>query len=214
MEKTIDNILIITSYVEGTLEEIKNLIKQIDYDYVICADAGYKIAEKIGIKSDLVVGDFDSSNGDKPKETETIVVPVEKDDTDLQLALKIAQEKNAKKVVIIGGIGGRVDHTFGNVQNMVHYSEEGMEIIMVDPFQSITVQRPGTRIYKGNKNTKFSVFAHSPEVTGITYKGAYYPLTNHTITNSFPLGISNEFVSDKIKVTIKTGTLIVVRTML
>lgn len=206
--------MIITSYVEGTDEEIKQLIKSIDYDFLICADGGYDIAKTAGIVPDLVVGDFDSSACQKPKDIETVVVPVEKDDTDLQLALSIAVEKKAMEVTVIGGIGGRVDHTFGNVQNIVHYSEDGMDILMIDPRQSITVQRAGTRTYYGDKNTKFSVFAHSEKVTGITYKGAYYPLTDHTIYNTFPLGISNEFVDDAIEVTIKTGTLIVVRTVL
>ena len=214
MEKNLEKVMIITSYVEGSTDEIKNLINQVDYDYVICADAGYKIAEKVGIKPDLVVGDFDSSCGEKPTDAEIVVVPVEKDDTDLQLALSIAQDRGAKYITIIGGIGGRVDHTFGNVQTMVHFSQENIEILMIDPYQSITIQHPGTRVYKGNKQTKFSVFAHTPEVTGITYEGAYYPLTNHTITNTFPLGISNEFLADEIKVTIKTETLIVVRTIL
>lgn len=206
--------MIITSYVEGSIEEIKNLIDSIDYQYVICADGGYDIAKKVDIIPDLIVGDFDSSNFKIPDDIKTVIVPVEKDDTDLQLALSIAKEKGAKYITVIGGIGGRVDHTFGNVQNIVHYSEDGTDIIMLDPFQSITVQRPGTKVYRGDKNTKFSVFAHSAEVTGITYKGAYYPLDNHTITNSFPLGISNEFLDTEIEVTTKSGILIIVRTLL
>lgn len=206
--------MIITSYVEGSVKEIKKLIDSIDYQYVICADGGYDIAKKVDIIPDLIVGDFDSSNFKIPDDIKTVIVPVEKDDTDLQLALSIAKEKGAKSITVIGGIGGRVDHTFGNVQNIVHYSEDGTDIIMLDPFQSITVQRPGTKVYRGDKNTKFSVFAHSAEVTGITYKGAYYPLDNHTITNSFPLGISNEFLDTEIEVTTKSGILIVVRTLL
>lgn len=206
--------MIITSYVEGSVKEIKKLIDSIDYQYVICADGGYDIAKKVDIIPDLIVGDFDSSNFKIPNDIKTVIVPVEKDDTDLQLALSIAKEKGAKHITVIGGIGGRVDHTFGNVQNIVHYSEDGTDIIMLDPFQSITVQRPGTKVYRGDKNTKFSVFAHSAEVTGITYKGAYYPLDNHTITNSFPLGISNEFLDTEIEVTTKSGILIIVRTLL
>lgn len=208
------NILIVTSYIEGSIEQLQNLINSHSWDFIICADGGYEIAEKLNMPIDLVVGDFDSSGGIVPQHLKTIVVPVEKDDTDLQLALKLAVEKKPEKITILGGIGGRVDHTIGNIQNIVYYSSFVPYITLVDPFQSITVQRPGTRIYKGNKNTKFSAFAFTEKVTGVTYKGAYYPLENHTLDQNFPLGISNEFLKDEIEVTTKSGILIIVRTTL
>lgn len=207
-------ILIITSYIEGSIDEIDNLLRSISWDYLICADGGYKIAEQLDLKIDLVVGDFDSSNGIVPEHLKTIVAPVEKDDTDLQLALKKAVEKKPEAIYILGGIGGRVDHTIGNIQNIVNFSKLVNEITLIDPFQSITVQYPGTRKYKGNKNTKFSAFAFTEQVTGVTYKGAYYPLTDYTLDYHVPLGVSNEFVDDEIEVTTKSGILIVVRTTL
>ena len=139
---------------------------------------------------------------------------VEKDDTDLQLALKIAIEKGAEEILIIGGIGGRVDHTIGNIQNIVHYSTSGPRIEILDPNQSITVHHPGTYTYRGKEGMTFSAFAYTPEVTGVTYHGAYYPLDNHTLTNTFPLGISNHFLGEEITVTTKSGILIIVRTLL
>lgn len=206
-------IMIITSYIEGDEQQINKLISETAADYIICADGGLKYAKKAGIAPNLAVGDFDSL-GTIPTEVSVVKVPVEKDDTDLQLALDIAIEKGAEEITIIGGIGGRVDHTIGNIQNIVHYSTDGTDIIICDPNQSITVQRPGTKTYKGCQNMKFSAFAHTPKVTGLTYQGAYYPLTNHTLTNDFPLGISNEFAEDEITVTFKSGILIIVRTML
>ncbi|MEE1038664.1 MAG: thiamine diphosphokinase [Eubacterium sp.] len=207
-------IMIITSYIEGDKEEINSLIKNTDCDYIICADGGYDYAMKAHITPDLLVGDFDSSKTTLPDDIETIVVPVEKDDTDLQLALKIAIEKGAEEILIIGGIGGRVDHTIGNIQNIVHYSTSGPRIEILDPNQSITVHHPGTYTYRGKEGMTFSAFAYTPEVTGVTYHGAYYPLDNHTLTNTFPLGISNHFLGEEITVTTKSGILIIVRTLL
>ncbi len=206
--------MIITSYIEGTREKIKTLIESIDYDFLICADGGYDIARNYDLKVDLVVGDFDSSKMQIPSNIETVLVPIEKDDTDLRLALSIASMKNPQEIFILGGIGGRVDHTIGNIQNMVQYSKNNLSIEMLDPYQSICIQYPGKKVYCGNKNTKFSVFAYSQKVTGLSYTGAYYPLENHTLTNRFPLGISNEFVDDEIEVSIDSGILVVVRTIL
>lgn len=211
--------MIITSYIEGDIEEIKDLIVNMERDFCICADGGYDYALLSGITPDLVVGDFDSSDKkfediNFEKSTETILVPVEKDDTDLQLALKLAIERGSTEIAVVGGIGGRVDHTIGNIQNLVHYSREDIEIYLVDPNQYLTVHHPGQRTYSGEKGQTFSAFAFTPEVTGVTYEGAYYPLENHTLTNTFPLGISNHFVDEKITVTTKEGILIVVTTKL
>lgn len=206
--------MIVTSYVEGSIEQIHDLIENTEYDYVICADAGYIIAEKLGLHIDVVAGDFDSSDGNVPEHLNTMIVPVEKDDTDLQLALKLACEKNPDEIIILGGIGGRLDHTIGNIQNIVNYSDASRTITMIDPFQSITVQYPGRRTYRKRGDCRFSAFSFTPEVTGVTYEGAYYPLDDHTLTCTYPLGVSNEFLEDEITVTTESGIMLVVITSL
>ena len=105
MEKK--KIMIITSYIEGEKDKIDELIRDTAADFIICADGGVVYAERAGITPDLIVGDFDSL-GHAPKGDNVIKVPVEKDDTDLQLALSLAIENHAKEITIIGGIGGRL----------------------------------------------------------------------------------------------------------
>ncbi len=205
--------MIITSYIEGEKSKILNLIQETTCDFVICADGGLKFAREAKISVDLTVGDFDSL-GKAPTDTNIVQVPVEKDDTDLKLALDIATDKNPNKIFIIGGIGGRLDHTIGNIQSLVHYTKRGFDIVMLDPNQSICVQLPGTKTYTGNPQTKLSAFAFSDVVTNLSINGGYYPLSNRDINNEFPLCISNEFLENEITISFDSGILLVVRTTL
>ena len=83
-------------------------------DFYICCDSGLKHREGLGIAPDLIVGDFDSYENPH-LEAETIVLPCEKDDTDTVFAVKEALERGFQDFLLIGVIGGRLDHTLGNV---------------------------------------------------------------------------------------------------
>ena len=94
--------------------ELEYMEKYFDNSYIICADSGYRKCEKLGIKPDLVIGDFDSS--DKPNfDCETIALDVRKDDTDTFFCVKTAVKKGFDEIVILGGIGSRLDHTYSNI---------------------------------------------------------------------------------------------------
>ena len=84
--------------------------------FVIAADAGIEKLNKAGIVPDLIIGDFDSL-GARPSGENVRIFPVEKDDTDTMLCLKHAIGQGANDVTILGGIGGRLDHTFANIQS-------------------------------------------------------------------------------------------------
>ncbi|MDD6919819.1 MAG: thiamine diphosphokinase [Eubacteriales bacterium] len=205
---------IITSYIEGNENEILKLLSNAKNTYIICADGGYEFALKANIVPNLIVGDFDSLNTNLPTSVDIIKVPTEKDDTDLQLALKICLKKNITNVDIIGGIGGRVDHTIGNIQNLVHYTLQGININMFDTRQIITIQLPSTKKYHKKSNYQFSLFAHSEFAEGVTITGGHYSLNNDTINNSFPIGISNQFEEDYIEVSFESGILVIVMSSL
>lgn len=89
-------------------------------DLAIAADAGYETAVALGERVDVLLGDFDSLAG-RPEDllrdtaTEIIRVPTEKDDTDTQLAVEEAIRRGAEEIIIIGGLGGRLDHTLSTL---------------------------------------------------------------------------------------------------
>ena len=85
-----------------------------DIVFVLCADGGWQLARQAGVRPDLVIGDFDSS--DQPGEGPVERYPVEKDDTDTMLCLKKGLSMGFDDFLVVGGFGGRIDHTVGNLQ--------------------------------------------------------------------------------------------------
>ena len=77
-------------------------------DCLIAADGGVRHAQRLGLTPDAILGDFDSL-GYVPESANTIIHPVEKDDTDTLLAVKKGFEMGYKDFRIFGCIGGRLD---------------------------------------------------------------------------------------------------------
>ena len=84
-------------------------------DYVIAADLGFDSLMAYGVNPDLAVGDFDSL-GHRPNHPNVIQLPAEKDDTDMVYALRKGLELGYRRFVMLGGVGGRLEHTLGNLQ--------------------------------------------------------------------------------------------------
>lgn len=202
--------VIITSFIEGILN-IKALIDS--ENYVICTDGGYDIAVSQGIQPHLLLGDFDSIRSPLPENIEIKRFKPEKDYTDLDLAMRLACERGYDELLILGGIGGRLDHTIANLQLLSHYDSCFKSLVMMDgrnkcfiidskKFSKIVIQK--------ERNCYLSLFSLSEKATGICIDGAKYPLKNHTLTRTFPLGVSNEFTEKNTVVSITDGTLLAV----
>src|SRR5690606_5818838 len=97
----------------------KSYIKDLNIDYVICADGGLEKVNKLGLKPDLILGDFDSVNLSvlekfKNLNIETVRFPSEKDYTDMELAINHAVNKGFNDIILVGASGTRLDHTVAN----------------------------------------------------------------------------------------------------
>ncbi len=180
---------------------------------VIAADGGIYHTNKLNIKPDIILGDFDSSEF-KDTDTPRIIYPTEKDYTDSFIAVQHGFDLGIRNFRIYGALGGkRLEHTLANIQMLRYFCEKGCDITLsgdgqiVKAFSSqYTPKLTFDKSYKGY----ISIFAASESVEGLTVKGLKYELENSTLTNSFPLGISNEFTGKTAEITFKTGTLILV----
>lgn len=200
--------VIIPAFIEG---ELKELFKGFENEYVICADGGYKKAFDAGIRPDLIIGDFDSYGGELPSDIPIERLPVEKDDTDTGRSVAFAIEEGFTDITILGGIGGRFDHTMANVQTLAGACDKGINIRMISDGNEITVVKNGTIVVKERPGWKLGVFSLSETATGIDLEDVYYSLKDAALTRLFPLGVSNEFLPGKdAKITVKDGMLLVV----
>ncbi|MEE1139302.1 MAG: thiamine diphosphokinase [Acutalibacteraceae bacterium] len=183
-------------------------IKQPD-DLVIAADGGYNHLKKYGIEPDIIIGDFDSL-GYVPDNTNVIKLPVVKDITDMFAAAEIGLKKGFDEFCIYGACGGRLDHTISNIQLAVSLVQKGKKCVIYDSETEITAVHNGVIELPVKPKGYISVFSHSDKCTGVTIRGLKYNVENVTFANSFPLGVSNEFIGEKASVSVIDGTLVII----
>ena len=180
-------------------------------DCVLCADGGWLLAKRAGAKPRLVIGDFDSS--DAPVDEAVRRVPVEKDDADTMLCLKHGLALGFDDFLIVGGFGGRVDHTLANLQALHYAARRGVSIAMADGTRWASAVANGSlRVPEGVMDAdrvKLSVFALTDVCRGVDIRGAKWTLSGATLTNAFPLGLSNEFAAPEAEISVADGVLLV-----
>ena len=177
-------------------------------DLVIAADGGYDALLARGIRCDLLVGDMDSIR-EGGSATDTLLYPVEKDDTDTALAYLEGVRRGYTDFRLYGCTGGRCDHTFANYALLAHMRECGHTATLVDNGFEIFAIRNEKISIKRRTGATLSVFAFGKEARGVTLTGVKYPLKNYTLTPSVALGVSNKFEGDVATVEVCDGTLLV-----
>ncbi len=192
----------------GRYDIIKEYLKNDDC-FIYC-DAGLKHEKALGREADIIVGDFDSAENPN-RATETIVLPHVKDDTDTVFAAKEAMRRGYSEFLLVGVLGGRIDHTLGNIAilNMLHTA--GCHGMIVDDHSEIEIiaDKPA---YVSDNFSYFSLLNITGLCRGVTVKNALYPLENAELTTDFPLGISNEPLKNQTaEITVKEGRALLVR---
>ena len=177
-------------------------------DLVIAADGGLRHTEKLGIRPDVILGDFDSL-GYAPEGAN--VFPVEKDDTDAMLAVRKGLELGYREFVLYGSLDGpRLDHTVANFQTLQFLCDHGAFGILSGISTMVAVVKNGSLSFPADSEGTVSVFCMGADAAGVTLKGLYYPLENGTLTAGFPLGVSNHFTGEPAEISVADGSLLVI----
>ena len=175
-------------------------------DYVLAADGGLRHLEKLGLKPNGIIGDFDSL-GFVPEGAE--VFPVEKDDTDAMLAAKKGLELGFRNFLFYGSLDGpRLDHTVANFQTLQFLADRGAAGYLIGNDYLVTVLKDGTVTFPAREEGILSVFCMGADAVGVTIRGAKYELEDGTLTAGFPLGVSNHFVGNEVTAEVKKGSLL------
>lgn len=180
-------------------------------DYVICADGGYDNAKKAGIKTDLFVGDIDSCISNEKINIEKIVLPQEKDDTDMMAAVKEGLGRGYKDFLIIGALGQRLDHTYANFCLLKYLYDNHSTAKIVDEKSEIFLLGPGQRSVIIQQEKKIvSVFPFGCSFCSLSYNGLKYPLRNEKLYIQNPIGVSNEIINKSATIMVYEGVAIVI----
>lgn len=177
---------------------------------VIAADGGILEAERLGLHVDLLVGDLDSAPEDAVARAPRIQRhPVDKDASDLELAVAAAVAAEARRIVVVGGDGGRLDHLLGNAFLLASDRWADVEIDAVLGDARIWVVR-GERTIDGRPGELVSLYAVGGPARGVTTDGLRWALDDGALLPGSSLGLSNEFVSSTATVRVRDGVVLAI----
>ncbi len=179
-----------------------NVVKD---DFIVCADGGYILAQKLGIRPDIIIGDFDSSDFPKYSDCEIISLPVMKDDTDTNFCVKECIKRGYTNFLFLGVTGGRADHTFANLCTMKLLADKNMNSKIVDFSGSIYIMNSGKKEFINKSGLRFSIFPFACESCVVTLEGFLYEIQQSTLRADFPIGVSNTITNNIAKVTVHSG---------
>ncbi|MDR2132949.1 MAG: thiamine diphosphokinase [Clostridiales Family XIII bacterium] len=200
--------VIITARVEGPIADALRIGAD---DFVICADGGFDRAAAEGVKPDVILGDFDSISAPPAASLARVIgFPAEKDDTDTLLAIKHGLDAGHSDFVVVGGLSGRFDHSFANLQAAAYCLDRGGRVWIADAANRATMTDAGAFVLRPEKGFFFSVFSWTESCEGVDIENAKYVAQNLRLTQSFPIGVSNEFADGPVTIRKKSGRLLIV----
>ncbi len=186
------------------------LRKKEEFDLVIACDAGLSAAKKMNIVPDVVIGDFDSYTGSIDKDIKVIKLNPIKDDTDTISAVRYAIDEGADEIHICCAFGGRFDHSIANVQTAAFIEEHGARAVIEGKDTILYSIRDSHLSLKKEEDSYLSFFAISDICSRVTIKGTKYEIEDETVTNTYPIGVSNEWMSDEAYIEVKSGTAVII----
>ena len=195
-----------TCYIVGA-GELYGKICAREGDLVIAADGGLDSLSRIGITPDVFLGDMDSVSASFSGET--IRFPVRKDETDSFLAYREGARRGYTDFVLLGGTGGREDHTFANISLLYYAKMQGHKIKMIGRCNEFFVIKNERITLRGKTGTHFSAFALGGAARGVTISGLEYEADDVTLSPEYPLATSNIFKEGSATVEVRDGALLI-----
>lgn len=197
-------------------KDLEIILHRSPKDYLIAADGGLSVLLEAGLIPDLVIGDLDSCGEDLlnqlPESTTRIRLNPIKNHTDTHAAVMQGIQAGYTAFHLYGATGGRTDHTLANIQLMHGLTRDEMYIKMFSDTGIYQVIVNSHLTLPARHTGYVSVFALSDKALGVTIKNLKYPLTDATLTNTFALGVSNEFIGEDQPdafIEVKDGSLLV-----
>lgn len=202
-------------FANGVLNNLQNVHDIIlPDDLIIAADGGMTHCQALGIKPSIVIGDLDSLDPDYLKSlqtsgTEIISYPINKDQTDLELALHKAFDLGSDEILVLGALGARWDMTISNLLLPASPEFSKVAIRLIDGHQEIILLRGrGELTFNGKKGDMLSLIPLGQDAYGVALRGLEYPLEDDVLKFGATRGISNVLLEDTATVYLKKGLLL------
>ena len=197
----------------GSMDELG--LHMSEADLIIAADSGYNNASRLGVRPGLLLGDLDSIDRgalapDGLEHIEKIIVPAIKDDTDTQLAVDTALERGADEIIIIGGLGGRLDHTLSTVFLLEYIKDKGARGVITDGRNRVRIMESGEELTIKRGYKYLSLVGLTDTCEGVSISGVFYPLKDAVLERKYAFAVSNEITADAAEISLSKGILLVI----
>jgi thiamine pyrophosphokinase len=201
--------------VAGGPKALLPCLKDQQVDYWIGCDRGSLYILEAGLSLFQAIGDFDSVSEEERQwiehqATHMHVFPVDKDDSDLELAVNSLSIQREDTVMLYGITGGRLDHTLANIALLKRLVKRGMTAKMIDLYHTIDTYLPGTHQLQLDPARYISILPATEKVIGVTLDGFKYPLVDATLEEGSSLTLSNHLLSTNGSISFKEGILTVI----
>lgn len=194
-------------------KDLYELKKKTEQDYIIAADGGFHFLAENQIMPDILIGDFDSCNESNVNIPENLAIlrlnPI-KDYTDMHTSIQYGLDNGFKNFRLYGAAGGRIDHTIANIQLLSWLASLNCNARMFGCDNTFDILHNDEIHFPAGMQGYISVFSLTEESTGVYETGLKYELNNATLTSTFPLGVSNEFIGVESCIKVSEGTLLIV----
>jgi thiamine pyrophosphokinase len=200
-------------FANGKLEGLENarLLLEGD-DTIIAADGGARHCAALGVTPALLVGDFDSLTESEVDDWERKGVQLvrhdrRKDETDLELALLLAQGLDREEAVVLGALGGRWDQTFANLLLPAYEKLSDLDVTFWHEGLWAYLVR-GEREITGKPGQTVSLLPVGGDAVGVTTQGLEWPLEGETLKLGATRGVSNVLLEERASVQVEDGLLL------
>ncbi len=200
-------------FANGDLPNPERLKAQIGKeDILIAVDGGLTHMIALDLSPSLIIGDLDSADPEdvqwfQSRGVEVRKFPVDKDETDLELALEAALKMNPTSILVAGALGKRLDQTLGSIFLLTKTSLKGMDFRLVDGIREVFLIRDSASI-TGKSGQRLSLIPLNEPAVGVRTTGLKHPLRHETLYPDKTRGISNYLTDTSATVTLDQGLLL------
>lgn len=202
------NVAVIVSGGSVNGDFVQRQIEKIRPRFLIGADAGLDFFYERNLTPTHAVGDFDSVCREASEffgENENVAFfryPPEKDETDTELAMRLAVKLKPDGIYLMGATGTRLDHALANIGSLKTACDAGIKAALLDETNRVSLIKSGTRIEKSDfYGGYFSIFPLGSALENLTIKGAKYPLSGYTLKPLCGRCVSNEPLDETVEIT-------------
>lgn len=176
---------------------------------VILADGGAGLAGELANTAFAFVGDGDSVKT-LPEDCMRVMLPREKDMSDLESAVDLAISNRAEEIILLGCTGGRLDHSLSAFGVLERAAASKTRSFIMDPSNLMFFQDGGNVRYPDLGYDYFSIIPLEQKLIGVSLSGLKYALDDETLKRSGSMGLSNEFIAKSAYVSIRRGSALIV----